>query len=81
MKTKKPSLHVQRLVSDVLTQFMFVKDLDEFRVVWDNIFNQFDLCVDPFTGCPCSYDDYVKSVKEYEEQIMFEKYGHCDGLD
>lgn len=81
MKTKKPSLHDQRLVSDILTAFMFCRTCDEVSNLINHYMLVFGLESDPFTGCPCSYDDYIKSVKEYEKQIMIEKYGHCDGLE
>lgn len=71
----------QKVAIDILTQFMFTKDMDEVIKVWDNICKQYDLCQDPFTGCPCTLEEYCKNQIEYEKQTMIEKYGHCDGLE
>ena len=71
----------QRVAAEILTQFMFAKDMDEVWQAWDNIYKQYELCNDPFTYCPCSPEDYYKSKLEYDKQVMFEMYGHCDGLE
>lgn len=72
---------MQKVVADILTQFMFTKDMDEVIKVWDNIYEQYGLCQDPFTRCPCTPEEYCESVLEYERQTMIDRYGHCDGLD
>ena len=71
----------QRVVSEILTQFMFTKDMDDVIKVWNEIFEQYDLCEDPFTRTPCTPDEYYKNCLEYEKQTMIERYGHCDGLE
>jgi len=71
---------MQKVAADILTQFMFVADMDEFLKAWDDVFSRFELCTDPFTGCPCSYKEYASSSLEFARQSMLEKYGHCDGL-
>ena len=42
---------------------------------------RYELLEDPFTGLPCTIKEYCKSRVEYDRQCMFEKYGHCDGID
>lgn len=71
----------QRVAAEILTQFMFTRDMGEVLQTWDNIYRQYDLYDDPFTHTPCSSEDYYKNRLEYEKQVMIEKYGHCDGLD
>lgn len=78
MKTKEK---IQRVVADVLTQFMFTRTMDEVMEVWNRIHEEYELCSDPFTNTPCSPEEYVNSKLEYERQVMMERYGHCDGLE
>ena len=80
MKRKKPSLHDQRLVAYLLSSFMSCQTLDEVSNQIDHLMLVFCLKFDPFTGCPCSIDDYIKNLEEYDKQIMLELYDHCDGL-
>lgn len=72
---------MQKTVSYILTQFMFADTLEEALDIWNNVYEQYELCTDPFTGCPCTPDEYNKNSLEYQRQIMMERYGHCDGLD
>lgn len=78
---KKITTRDQRLVACILTEFLVCETVEDFLDVWQRNYELFDLCADPFTGCPCAPADYEKSCQEYERQIMLEKYGHCDGLD
>lgn len=71
----------QQVASDILTQFMFTKTIEEVIDVWNNIYEQYKLCTDPFTGAPCTPEEYCENKLEYEKQTMIEQYGHCDGLD
>ena len=48
---------------------------------YDKIMNRYHLMRDPFTGFPCTSKEYAKSSLEYSKQCMFERYGHCDGLE
>ena len=81
MKPFKLSDNIQCAVADVLTQFMFTNTMDDVWKVWDSVFDQYDLCSDPFTDTPCSPKEYSKNKLEYERQIMIDKFGHCDGLE
>lgn len=71
----------QRIVADVLTQFMTTKTMDDVATVWNQIYEQYGLCDNPFTHTPCSPGEYEKDRLEYDKQIMIERYGHCDGLE
>lgn len=77
----KISKRDQRVAAEILTQFMFARNMEEVWKAWDNIYEQYDLCDDPFTHTPCTPEEYAKNRLEYDRQTMIEKYGHCDGLD
>ena len=71
----------QQVASDILTRFMFTNNMDEVMKAWDDVYKYYGLFSDPFTGVPCTHEEYCESQLEYERQAMIEKYGHCDGLD
>ena len=71
----------QQIASDILTQFMFTRNMEDVLKVWDQVYKQYDLCSDPFTGTPCNIEEYCRNQLEYERQSMIERFGHCDGLD
>lgn len=81
MKQRKLTKTMQKVAAEILTEFMFTKDMDEVIKVWSEIYEQYGLCKDPFTDTPCTPEEYSKNKLEYERQIMMEKYGHYDGLD
>lgn len=78
---KKITKTQQRIASDILTAFMFVKDMGEHDKVWKDLYDFYELNIDPFTYTSCATEDYYTKQREYERQIMMEKYGHCDGLE
>ena len=83
-KAKKSEREIrisQRVAVEILIQFMFTKTMDDVLRVWDEVYEQYGLCDDPFTGCPCTPEEYCKNKLEYDKQTMIEKYGHCDGLE
>lgn len=71
----------QRIAADILTQFMFTRNMDDVNEVWREVFKQYGLHEDPFTHTPCTNEEYFKNQSEYEKQLMIDKYGHCDGLE
>ena len=81
MKQRKISERDQQVAAEILTQFMFTRDMKEVLQTWDNVYKQYGLCEDPFTKCPCSQEEYAKNSLEYQKQVMIERYGHCDGLE
>ena len=80
-KAPKITKRDQRVASEILTQFMFTKDMGDVIKVWNEIFEQYGLCEDPFTRTPCTPDEYYENCLEYDKQTMIDRYGHCDGLE
>lgn len=80
---KKPVItdKMQRVAADILTRFAFVQTKEQFWEVWKETYNVYELCDDPFTRLPCSWNECAKNSLEYEKQVMMERYGHCDGLE
>ena len=81
MKKNKITLTMQKVAADILTEFMCTHDMDEVMDAYKRVFERYELCDDPFTGMPCTTKEYVENRAEYERQAMYEKYGHCDGLE
>lgn len=80
-KEKPKSEKAQRIAASILTAFMFTKTMDDVMAVWKNVYEEYELCDDPFTGCPCTFKEMCENQIEKERQIMIERYGHCDGLE
>lgn len=84
-KPKQKSLRTirieQSVAAEILMDFMFTKSMDDVVKVWNEVFKRFDLRNDPFTGCPCTPEEYSDNRLEYDRQTMIERYGHCDGLE
>lgn len=81
MKRRKISERDRQVAAEILTEFMFVRDMDDVLKTWDDVYEQYDLCNDPFTHTPVSPGEYTKNSLEYQKQTMIERYGHCDGLE
>lgn len=81
VKTVKITARDQRVAAEILTQFMFTKDMEDVMKVWKEVHEHYGLCDDPFTGTPCTPEEYCRNRVEYEKQAMIEKYGHCDGYE
>ena len=81
MREKKITPTMQKVAADILIQLMFTRNMDDVMKVYDNVKEQYNLFDDPFTGVPCTPEEWAESKLEYERQIMIEKYGHCDGLE
>ena len=73
---KKAKKSEQRLVASILTEFALANDMEDVRRIWENLFNEYALCYDPFTKLPCTFDEYSEKEKEYNEQMMYDKYGY-----
>lgn len=78
---KSKKIIEQQVAAEILTEFMFCNSMKEVHKVWDAIFERYDLCKDPFTHTPCDVEEYCKNNIKYQKELMFEKYGHCDGLE
>ena len=65
-----------RTVASILTEFMFVKNFEDFQRVYNDIYERYGLCADPFTGCPVSPEDYADLNEDYYKQISEERFGY-----
>lgn len=74
-KSKAPSERDRHIAAEILTVFMFTRTMDDVMKVWEEIYKKYDLCDDPFAGNHCTLSEFFKNQMEYE------KYGHCDGLE
>lgn len=81
MKRRKISERDRQVAAEILTEFMFVRDMDDVSKTWDDVYERYDLRDDPFTYTPVSPGEYAKNSLEYQKQVMIERYGHCDGLE
>ncbi len=79
-KERKITLKMQQVAVDILIRFICA-DAIVSPDIYNEIMTDYNLMSDPFTSLPCTPSEYVDSHREYERQIMMEKYGHCDGLD
>ena len=80
-KKRKITPTMQKVAADILIQFLFTHNMDEVVDVYNRVKEQYNLYDDPFTGVPCTPEEYCESALEYEKQVMMERYGHCDGLE
>lgn len=70
------------ILSDIEIAMMDNKEIpDWIDELYDRVFNDYDLCRDPFTGMVCTSEEYFKNNIEYQRQTMDELYGHHDGLE
>lgn len=89
MVEEKISNAAQKVACDIVIDFYismtnFVFDdigIDRAMKWADSIFERYNLCEDPFTHLPCTSKEYAENSLKYEQLLMIEKYGHCDGLD
>ena len=88
MKQKKITSTMQKVAVDILGDFEILVMTHNgpyiFEEVWDIVKKheeKYGLFRDPFTSMICTSDEWAKNSLEYDRQTMYEKYGHCDGLD
>lgn len=81
MKLRKISERDRQVAAEILTEFMFARDMDDVSKTWDDVYERYALRDDPFTYTPVSPGEYEKNSLEYKKQVMIERYGHCDGLE
>lgn len=77
----KLSQSAKNAVSALFVKFSSASTIDEFREMWNTAYQEYGLCDDPFTRLPIAPDEYEKNRLEYDRQLMYEKYGHYDGLE
>lgn len=85
-KPLKITNKMQQVAVDILQELeaymMTHKEVPEEIVqIFDKTCKKYELCEDPFTGTVCTTKEWAKNSLEYDRQLMFEHYGHCDGLD
>ena len=72
---------MQKVAADVLSHFFYTKDMDEVLKAFKNVMDIYGLCEDPFTGFPCTPEEYCENSLEYDRQLADIKYGHHDWLE
>lgn len=88
MKRRKITPTMQKVAVDILQDFEFLlmsyNGPYTFEEIWD-IMKQheekYGLCKDPFTSMICTSEEYEKNSLKYDRAVMYEKYGHWDGLE
>ena len=85
---KKITHTMQKVAVDILQDFEILVMTHNgpytFEEVWDIVKrheNKYGLFRDPFTSMICTSAEWAKNSLEYDRQTMYEKYGHCDGLE
>lgn len=71
---KKITQAAQEIAADILTEFMFARNMDEVGESWQRMYDKYELFTDPFTRTPCSHDEYFESLEEYDKQLMEQRY-------
>lgn len=69
---------MQQVAVDILTRLYFVNDFDEVIKVVKEMEEKYELCDDPFTHTPCTTKEYYENIKEYERQVMEERFGYYE---
>lgn len=69
---------MQQVAADILTRLYFVNDIDKVIKVVKEMEEKYELCDDPFTHTPCTTKEYYENVKEYERQVMEERFGYYE---
>lgn len=63
----------RRVAAEILTELMFVKDINDIIKIYDKFYQKYDLEKDPFTSTPCDYKTYEKVRTEYLKQMFNER--------
>lgn len=71
----------QSIVANILNEISFCSNLDEISEQINEFAKHYMLGRDPYTKCYCSSKDEEKYIKQYNRELMTEKYGHFDGLE
>ena len=80
-KQRKITKREQKTAVEILSYFFYVSNMKEVVDNFNIVMGIFGLMEDPFTGFPCTPEEYVENKREYEKEVMMRRYGHCDGLD
>lgn len=72
----------QRGAASILTEYIIAHNDKGYNAKFvESVMKDYGLFEDPFTRLPCSAKEYANNNREYDRQVMIQKYGHCDGLD
>ena len=79
---------MQKVAVDILHDFEILMmshngpyTFEEVNEIVKRQAEDYGLYEDPFTRMLCTSEEYAKNSLEYDRQTMYEKYGHCDGLE
>ena len=88
MKQKKITHSMQKVAVNILSDFEVLTmthngpyTFDEIWAIVQKHVDGYELCEDPFTRMLCTSKEAMENQLEYDRQTMYEKYGHCDGLE
>ena len=68
----------QEVAADILMEFTFIRNMDDVCNAYKKVFDRYGLCYDPFTGTPCTPDEYDENKEEWDRQMMESRYGYSD---
>lgn len=65
-KQKNPT-EEQQTIRHILNQMLVceINDLKQVSKWYEDIFNEYELLINPLTGLPCAPSDFIKAKKEY----------------
>ena len=70
------------ILSDLEAYMMMSENYpEEVMQIYRKFYDKYELCDDPFVGLCCTTKEFFKQSHERDKQLMYERYGHCDGLD
>lgn len=85
---KKITHTMQKVAIDILGDFEILTMTHNGPYTFEEVWNivkchedKYGLFRDPFTSMICTSDEWAENSLEYDRQTMYEKYGHCDGLE
>ena len=88
MKKRKITDAMQKVAVSILSDFEVLMmthngpyTFEEINEIVEGNAELYGLCEDPFTRMLCTSKEYAENSLEYDRQTMYEKYGHCDGLE
>lgn len=77
-KSPKYSEKELKMAANILTALSFCSSMQEVDTLWQQLFDQYGLMLDPFVNLPCTPKDYAEACKEYDRQAMEAKFGYWE---
>ena len=81
MKKHKITDKDQEIVAEILNTFSFCNNIDEMFKEIEKFAKLYWLGKDPCSKCYCTSKEEQKYTLQYNQELMIDKYGHCDGLE